>query len=345
MKIIPPFKPIPSGNTTDSPTSSPEKNNGKGPSSSGGSSEIPTFQSAGTPLNSIGGDNTMKSSGSKSSSKKSSGHGKASSVSSGSSNGSTSNKNSSSSTMPRIQIQPSNLFNSSGGFSSYSSPMNPNTNGNTGKRRSKSRSPSTDETLTTIKSEKSSGGKTKASSGGGGGKSHDEDLNSKLDENAKPTGDSRGKQGHEQPGSGSSSTFISSSFGGKNKDLATVSMKDVLSSALDKPICSTGSKFDRSGSSATLTSGISEAGSSFGSGTGNPGGSGRIIDKPPPDIVPHVTLTPIPMKSDEPKMENRSSRSKSPAAFPSSFGQVGKLEPMESEMATLEKTSPGKRMR
>jgi len=122
------------------------------------------------------------------------------------------------------------------------------------------------------------------------------------------------------------------------KDFTNVQLKEVVSAALDRPMSSSSSKFDHV--SSALTSNIEPPLSAnlSGSSSLNTGRHG-LVDKPaPPDIKPHVTLTPIPMRGtrislsrneDKPKddeiMKESGQKSKSPIAsaslsFHNSFG-------------------------
>lgn len=296
MKIIPPFKPIASS-ATESPGSSPEKNNqkhGTGNEASGSNqTHLPGASSAGENSGSgttnaanpnISPDINSSSKNSKPSLKKSSvsNNNNGKSGSNNNSNSGNSSTNSSTNPSPIPKIQPSNLF-SSGAFSTS---------------LGMSRHPS--------------GEKPKGKS--------EEDANS-----GKTAGSVEDSHSH-RSGNGK--------FTMKTKDYTTLSMSDVVTAALDRPMAS---KFDLS-NSASLPGGIEPPASQL---TSSGHHHHHRHDKPPPDIKPHVTLTPIPMRSsDEAKMGARSS--KSPAlTFPSSFGQASKFSAHQTspELSDREKKS------
>ncbi|ODM86911.1 Protein AF-17 [Orchesella cincta] len=143
-------------------------------------------------------------------------------------------------------------------------------------------------------------------------------------------------------------TAAKTGFSQNKKDFSTIQLKEVVTAALDRPISNTpGSKFDHT-SSSSLTSGLDGPSSTITATTtvssthGSRHSHGHPAKIAPPDIKPDVTLTPIPMKPSSTrhsssKDEDRElgdregvSLSKSPGAanlsFHHSFGAPPKLQ-------------------
>ncbi|ODM95858.1 Protein AF-10 [Orchesella cincta] len=96
-------------------------------------------------------------------------------------------------------------------------------------------------------------------------------------------------------------TAAKTGFSQNKKDFSTIQLKEVVTAALDRPISNTpGSKFDHT-SSSSLTSGLDGPSSTITATTtvssthGSRHSHGHPAKIAPPDIKPDVTLTPIPM--------------------------------------------------